>query len=201
MMAQNYKMDESIEKNGMYSSVMDVVRLFEADASEDRDLLLCECATALAGVHEFGKSFGLAKLISGGYEKSLALIATMRGLSDSGDLDTALFVLDGIRDAQTRPMEIWQRALVLLESAKVCLEMDQKDRGDELIIEAIRIARDGEAESDLQTRVDSSSVLGEIAEFIAITFCTGLGVEIAESIHNEGVRNSVLKRIRDSNIV
>ncbi|MBK8151290.1 MAG: hypothetical protein IPK58_24570 [Acidobacteria bacterium] len=74
--------------------------------------------------------------------------------------------------------------------------LNERETANELVLKAIVEARIGEESDDIQSSLDASSVLAEIAEFVASMKGVNEGIALAESVRNPGKRDSALHRIR-----
>jgi hypothetical protein len=91
----------------------------------------------------------------------------------------------------------WQRGESLGEVARALIAAGELDQARRVWEEAIATARKGENDGDAQDSMDSSSVLWEIAEDIALAGEQERAKEVANAIKNEWKRDSALRGLRD----
>ncbi len=89
----------------------------------------------------------------------------------------------------------WQIAQSLIMTARKYSDLGQKEKSIELLNEAVRFGRIGEQSESIQDSLDSSSVLAEIAEEIAVVNNLENAKVIAESILNERKRSWSLENL------
>ncbi len=89
----------------------------------------------------------------------------------------------------------WQKAEQLCRAANTVARAGESEQAFSLWEEAIKVAQAGEASPDIQDRIDSASVLWEIAESMALAGYFEAAVAIAVSIRTEVKKNHALEGI------
>ncbi|MEP7338346.1 MAG: hypothetical protein ABI977_11480 [Acidobacteriota bacterium] len=91
----------------------------------------------------------------------------------------------------------WQRGESLGEVARALASAGESDQACRVWEEAIATARKGEDEGDVQDSMDSSSVLWEIAEDLALVGEQERANEVANAIKNDWKRQKALQGLKD----
>jgi hypothetical protein len=112
----------------------------------------------------------------------------LQNLLESGDIKAATEFARTVEDG-------WLRAETLCRLAVFMVENGFSEEARPVWQEAINVARDGELSSSSQDSIDSSSVLREISEAIAVAGDFKLAEEAAHGIKNAGKRQRALDAI------
>lgn len=164
---------------------------------EERDLALLQIVESLAESADWNKSFGVAQLIEGGYERAQALHNIAVKMASNGRLERALFVFSEAETEIENADSLWQQAELLHEIAKSLDAVCATHKAGEVWEKAASVAQRGEASSNQQDSLDAASVLTEIAENFAFAGGIEKAMKIAESIKNTARRERTLKTITD----
>lgn len=174
--------------------IVSLVLLIEDE--EDRDLYLLDAVRWLIKSEIWQKAYGAAQLMSDGYEKSQALQEIADYLVSVGHLEKALLIFteaEKVSDAEI--LADWQKAELLHNIAKSLRRAKAFFRADEVWEKAIAAARNGEKSPSSQDSEDSSSVLAEIAEYLASKEKIEKALSIARKIKSIHRKEKVLYQI------
>ncbi len=162
---------------------------------EDRDLALLGAARALGAAKQWDAVRKAALAITCNFDKATALYEISVQLASAGRRDESLSVLSEAELALSDVDEAWQKAELLCQIAQLLTEVDVPDHARNLWDQAISFARLGENSSDVQRSVDSSSVLREISERLAVLGEEDKAKDVARSIRSPGKRAGALEAI------
>lgn len=186
---QTQNLAESFELVSLALSIQD---------EEDRDLQLFYIVKWLIANKIWQKSYGVAQLMAESYEKAEALQIIGDYLASIGHLEKAISVFDEAeKEAAAKSLAAWQQAELLHKIAKSLSQIKAVLKADEVWEKAVFIAREGEDSQSIQDNLDSSSVLGEIAEYLAAENKIEKSLNIAQKIKNIGQRERILQRISE----
>lgn len=163
--------------------------------SEERDQALLDATKALASAEQVGTAMRAAKAIAADFEKATALYEISARLASTNQRDEALSVLHEAEKVVDGVNEPWQKAELLSQIAQLLTEQGVQERARLVWDQAISVARIGENSSDIQRSVDSSSVLREISERLALLGEEEKAREVAQSIKSSGKRVGALQAI------
>lgn len=172
---------------------------YNLNYGEDVDLLIFDSARALLAAGRVELAYGLSKLINGGYEKTDLTILLAGFLIDSERVESALALLAEASESSLTASELWQQSELLCKIARITSVAGSESVARTYLEKATEIARRGERNGSSQDRIDSSSVLGEIAELYSSFGDQDEALKLASSIANEGKRNSALSRLANPN--
>jgi len=163
---------------------------------EDRDLYLLDTIRWLIKNEIWQKAYGAAQLMSESYEKSQALQEVADYLASVGHLEKALMIFTESEKVSTaESLAEWQKAELLHNIAKCLRRAKAFFKADEIWEKAIVIARKGEDSPSFQDSEDSSSVLAEIAEYLASEEKIEKALSIGREIESIDKRERVLQQI------
>lgn len=165
---------------------------------EDRDLYLLNAIRWLVKNKIWQKAYGAAQLMSESYEKSQALREVADYLSLIGHLEKAFSIFaEAEKAAVAESLAEWQKAELLHGIAKSLRRTNAIFKADEVWEKAIAAAQHGEKSSSSQDSEDSSSVLAEIAEYLASEKQIEKAINIARKIKSVDRKERILQQIAD----
>jgi|GEM_PF-2414362 len=166
------------------------------DDRENRSLIMSKIASSLASEGNIDKALEVTASIELSYEKSESLQKIANYLISIGHREKALKILQEAQKAIEQVDELWQKAELLNRIAYCYFQSCLPNQAFLIWEQAIYTAKFGEQSASLQDSVDSSSVLREIAETLALTNNLEKALEVAESIKSVGKRNDAIKYVK-----
>jgi tetratricopeptide (TPR) repeat protein len=193
---------EKVEKIEELLQLQSLDRIFEVvslalsiEDEEDRDLYLFQTIKWLIKNGIWQKAYGTAQMMAESYEKSEALQIVANYLTSIGHLEKAFSIFDEAEKAAlSKNLAEWQQAELLHKIAKSLRQIKSFFKADEIWEKAITIAHKGE-NSNSQDSADSSSVLAEIAQYLAHEGETEKALNIAQNIKNVGKKERALQKV------
>jgi tetratricopeptide (TPR) repeat protein len=163
---------------------------------EYRSLPLGLIVAAYLASEALDSAESIARKIPDPYDKAQALRKVAAALLGAQRMKHAEAVLHDARNVTTA-IEIYpDRADALALVGDLLYQAGLKDEAYEVWDEAVAIARKGEAEPNAQHSLDSSSVLGQVAESLALVGDWVMAREIAHYIKSMYKRDRVFERLR-----
>lgn len=168
------------------------------DEDDQADLLnaLVRRFLAMGWISDAKASASFIKESSNGsmYSKADALILVGWMLAKSGLLDQAFIFLQNAENIIDMYEGEWQQAELLARISRILFDSGNLDLSIQLLEKATLIAKRGELKA-AQDSMDSSSVLGEIAENMAIAGKTERSLQIAADINILAMRYGTINSI------
>jgi tetratricopeptide (TPR) repeat protein len=184
----------SCETDEQYDEAIGTALLIED--VEDRALYLLDAARSLLSRGAWRRAHGISELMPDRYEKAQLLREVGDHLASVGQIDRALPVYGEAESASLESsLSKWQQAELLNQIANSLSRWNAKIKADEVRSRAASVAKEGQLSSDVQDSLDSSSVLAEIAENLAVEDRIEDALRLAETITNLSKRERVVKRI------
>jgi tetratricopeptide (TPR) repeat protein len=162
---------------------------------EDKDLALLMASEALSSAGQWDKAQAAARLIGGPQEKTDAHFKIAGQLIAAGQTERALEKLREARELAERIEEPWQKAELLFYIAKLLTGVSGYANATGVWQQAIKVARLGQDTQDVQSSLDCSSVLAEIALSLATQNEMTQAIDVARAIKNTWKRGKVLEAI------
>jgi hypothetical protein len=168
---------------------------YNLDSQEDVDLLILDSARLLLIAGHTDKAHELSRLIKGGYERTELLTLVAESVLGTNVAD-AMGLFDEAAKSAVTADEIWQQAELLCRIARIVARSGDQANAHLYLQKAVEIARRGEVGERMQDRVDSSSVIGEVADVYWDLGHKEEARALALSSADEGKRQSALRRLR-----
>jgi len=193
-----------------------VQALQSGEGSDDADWRLAELVHAIAEAGGWVHATTVSRSIRGFLARADALRSTAVALGRSGDTSGATgLLMEAAMVAQAGSIECerpdpiflgsewvgwssasaWQKALALARIAQALWSFGEADQARRVWTDATAIARLGEESTSRQDNVDSSSVLWEIAEGLAVAGEFAAATAVAQAIQTEGLRDKALSGV------
>lgn len=188
---------ENIIQSQNLEKIFEAVSLaLSVQDDEDRDLYLLNTIRWLTKNEIWQKAYGAAQLMSESYEKSQALQEVADYLASIGHLEKALLIFTEAEKVSTaESLAEWQKAELLHNIAKSLSRAKAFFKADEVWEKAVAAAQQGEKSSSSQDSEDASSVLAEIAEYLASQEKIEKALTIARKIESVNKKERILHQI------
>ena len=172
---------------------------YSIEDQDHRNLALCEIAKYLASTGEWDKAVDLMRTLPISYEKADTYRWIAKKLVAANEIGKAQELIDETNTIAQEFDILPDKAADLNQLARLLFSANEREQAQRLRTEAIAVARLGEASENQQHSLDSSSVLWEIAEDLALLEEWSEAQDVAGAIKSLEKRNHAiigLERIR-----
>jgi hypothetical protein len=172
---------------------------YSIEDQDHRNLALCEIAKYLASAGEWDKAVDLMRTLPISYEKADTYRWIAKKLVAANEIGKAQELIDETNTIAQEFDILPDKAADLNQLARLLFSANEREQAQRLRTEAIAVARLGEASENQQHSLDSSSVLWEIAEDLALLEEWSEAQDVAGAIKSLEKRNHAiigLERIR-----